>query len=149
MFLSCKCPVRFQIREVDNNFDGKPDELIFKLRANVPKGTDVLMVNLILTIDYKLRVCVLKQLSFYLLKRDFQRCPFEMQSAIVLQEPVTPLLHSVNVMSVLQIMQLRQLTCYFKHQNVCYNKSILQDEHEFDRHKFQDTIAEYMKRNSK
>ncbi|GJQ84638.1 hypothetical protein Trydic_g12667 [Trypoxylus dichotomus] len=62
-------------REVDANYDGKVDELIFELNLILPKDINIIVFNLILPIDYKLHsTCPINMQILELSQRSPLRC---------------------------------------------------------------------------
>lgn len=89
-----KC-INIKIREIDKNFDRKPDSLDFTITAKVPYGSRLTSLHLILPLNYSLQ----------------SPCDFQRQSAIIYQQTITGDISRLSVYGDLLLHQAEPLKC--------------------------------------
>nr|XP_022900969.1 transmembrane protein 231 [Onthophagus taurus] len=126
-----------KVVEIDNNFDGKVDLFNFELHLNLPQSISITRFDLILTLDYKLKVnirdhqnlCTKKNICIYILLQEF------------LQDT-----SQIYISSILELSQLYPIFCHPRIINTEFNTSII-NENDFDSYKFNNIIKNYFQKN--
>lgn len=133
-----KCST-FKVKEIDKNYDGKPDTLEFHMELTIAPNVHYLQhFILILPLDYRLQTT----------------CPLKMQSAIILQQTILPRANHLTITANLMLKQKAPLHCYPKVTDKLLNNIIMiQETHSYndnlDNFNVNKIINNYLQRNCK
>lgn len=139
-----------QVKEIDSNLDGKMNGHYFSAVINKASATEIIFLTVVLMIDYTLYVRMLFFTSkllpgtaSYFLQTV---CSLHMQSAIVLEAFINPLLTNFEASADLRLNQLAPLNCHHRFKNNHYNYSIIPANNKYN---VKEMLIEYNKRNGK
>ncbi|KAF2888506.1 hypothetical protein ILUMI_17667 [Ignelater luminosus] len=126
-----KCSL-VKVRQLDNNRDGKVDELQFNLSIET-HSLKILSFYIMLIIDYTV----------------YTVCPMQMQSAIVFQHHLESSIATseINIIANIELSQIAPLQCHPRWKNHQYNYSFTQNTQGSYNYDINKIIKNYSKRN--